>query len=183
MKDLDGRIGVAAGLGLAAALAFMIGASVSAMAQMPDDRSMPAGTENAQQQMPMPEQPGSATPMQMAEPPDEPIPGEGVPLATETKGGQPLTYEMVDGVKVFRITARPVKWQILSKFKSLPEIWATTWSYNGQIPGPMIRVTQRDRIRVILTNELPDPTSSIGTGCAFPTTWMAWRSPPSPSRK
>lgn len=79
--------------------------------------------------------------------------------ATENKGGQLLAYEMVDGVKVFRVIASPVKWQILPKFQSLPEIWATAWSYNGQIPGPMIRVTEGDRIRVILKNELPDPTS------------------------
>lgn len=60
------------------------------------------------------------------------------------------------------------EWQILPKFKSLPDIWATTWSYNGQIPGPMIRVTQGDRIRVILKNELPDSTSIHWHGLRVP---------------
>ncbi|MCL4880482.1 MAG: hypothetical protein KJ064_27770 [Anaerolineae bacterium] len=35
----------------------------------------------------------------------EPISSEGVPLATETRGGQPLEFHEEDGVKVFELTA------------------------------------------------------------------------------
>ncbi len=151
-------------LGIAAALTLMIGANGAAIAQDsrhglgPNLPSEPTATvpDEAQEGM---EMPGFI---------DEPIPEAGVPRASETKGGQPLAYDMVDGVKVFRLTARPVKWQILPKFKSLPEIWVTAWSYNGQIPGPMIRVREGDRIRVILTNELPDPTSIHWHGLRVP---------------
>jgi FtsP/CotA-like multicopper oxidase with cupredoxin domain len=106
--------------------------------------------------------------IEMPDPMERPIPDEGVPKATETKGGQPLPFKLVHGVKVFALTAKSVKWQILPKFKSLPDIWATTWSYNGQIPGPMIRVAQGDRIRVIFKNELPDPTSIHWHGVRVP---------------
>jgi FtsP/CotA-like multicopper oxidase with cupredoxin domain len=33
------------------------------------------------------------------------------------------------------------------------------WTFNGTVPGPELRVTQGDRVRVTLVNHLPDPTS------------------------
>jgi len=109
---------------------------------------------------------------------ERPIPDDGVPRATETKGGQLLPYKLVNGVRVFELTAKSVKWLILPKFKTLPDIWATTWSYNGQIPGPMIRVTQGDRIRVIFKNELPDPTSIHWHGMRVPNNMDGVAEPP-----
>ena len=153
-------------LGLATAIALMLGHGGWAMAQVHDSGPPIPGMQMDRQQTPAPDRPGSA--MEMPEPMDEPIPDQGVPRAAEAKGGQPLAFEMVGGVKVFRVTARPVRWQILPKFKSLPEVWATAWSYNGQIPGPMIRVTEGERIRVILKNELPDPTSIHWHGLRVP---------------
>jgi FtsP/CotA-like multicopper oxidase with cupredoxin domain len=157
-------------LGLAAAIALMLGAGGSAMAQLFVQAPMPGmqmdGQPKAPPLAPAQDQPGSA--MTMPDPIEEPIPDDGIARATETKGGQRLAYQTVNGVKVFRITASPVKWQILPAFKSLPDIWATTWSYNGQIPGPMIRVTQGDRIRVLFKNELPDATSIHWHGLRLP---------------
>jgi len=152
--------------GVVAGTALLLAAGSAAMAQMPGHEAMPGMQAAGQQQVPARDEPHAT--MVMPDPMERPIPGEGVMRATEATGGQTLPYDMVDGVKVFHITASPVKWLILPEFKSLPEIWATTWSYNGQIPGPMIRVTRGDRIRVIFTNELPDPTSIHWHGLRVP---------------
>lgn len=44
----------------------------------------------------------------------------------------------------------------------------TIWSYNGTIPGPEIRVTQGDRLRVRFTNHLPVSTSIHWHGVNLP---------------
>ncbi len=42
-----------------------------------------------------------------------------------------------------------------------------TWAYNETVPGPVIRVTAGDRLRVRLANELPDPTTVHWHGLAL----------------
>lgn len=42
------------------------------------------------------------------------------------------------------------------------------WGYNGVIPGPTIEITEGDRVRIILTNELPEPTSIHWHGLEVP---------------
>lgn len=86
-----------------------------------------------------------------------PIPSAGVPEATESVGGQPLAYVEEDGVKVFELTATPVRWTILDTEEE--QVTVTAWTYNGTVPGPMIRVTEGDEVRIVLTNELSVPTS------------------------
>lgn len=92
----------------------------------------------------------------------EPIGGENVLPASNTSGGQLLDYRLEGGVKVFELTARPVLWPITS------EVTVTAWTYNGSVPGPMIRVTEGDTVRVILKNELPEPTTIHWHGIAVP---------------
>lgn len=43
-----------------------------------------------------------------------------------------------------------------------------TWTYNGLLPGPELRVREGERVRVVLTNELPDPTSIHWHGLPVP---------------
>jgi len=70
------------------------------------------------------------------------------------RGNQPLQPTVAaDGTKEFRLTAGVVRWNIL------PDIQVGAYSYNGQVPGPMLRLTQGDRVRVKFTNNLPEPTS------------------------
>lgn len=95
----------------------------------------------------------------MAEPP---VPDEGVPLATEKQGAQPLEYKLENGVKVFNLTAKPVKWPITG------DTTVTAWTYNGTVPGPLIRVNEGDTVRVILKNELPEATSIHWHGIPVP---------------
>lgn len=71
-------------------------------------------------------------------------------------------YETVDGVKVFKLTAEPVR-QEVSK-----GVFMDAWGYNGSTPGPTIVVRQGDRIKVELTNRLPEPTSIHWHGLIVP---------------
>lgn len=94
-----------------------------------------------------------------------PIPSADVPDATETRGAQPLAFSEEEGVKVFELTARPVRWAIL---EGSEPVTVTAWTYNGTVPGPLLRVTEGDQVRIILTNELPDPTSIHWHGIPVP---------------
>lgn len=94
-----------------------------------------------------------------------PIPSADVPDARESRGGQPLAFTEKEGVKVFELTARPVRWAIL---EGSDPVTVTAWSYNGTVPGPLIRVTEGDQVRIVLTNELPDPTSIHWHGIPLP---------------
>lgn len=92
----------------------------------------------------------------------EPIGGENIQNAIEKVGGQPLAFRMDGDVKVFELTAKPIIWPITG------DVDVTAWTYNGTVPGPMIRVTEGDSVRIILKNELPDPTTIHWHGIAVP---------------
>ena len=77
-------------------------------------------------------------------------------------GGQLLAFRIEDGVKVFELTAKPVQWNILS------DVTAAAWAYNGTVPGPLIRVTEGDRVRIRVKNELPEPTTIHWHGIEVP---------------
>jgi manganese oxidase len=64
-----------------------------------------------------------------------------------------LPFKLVGGVKEFHLTAQPVKRELLPGFTS------NHWGFNGTMPGPTIQVHEGDRIRIVLHNELPEPTS------------------------
>ncbi|MCB2186492.1 MAG: multicopper oxidase domain-containing protein [Deltaproteobacteria bacterium] len=98
----------------------------------------------------------------------------------------PLGYERDGEVKVFRLVAQPVarmltdgkpkaSWEIIAEnrrymggMKHHYPRRALLWGYNGQMPGPTLECTQGDRIRVILKNELPEPTSIHWHGLEVP---------------
>ena len=84
---------------------------------------------------------------------DEPVPTEGAVQATETMGLQPLSFKLEGKTKVFELTATPVFWKINA------DTQVTALTYNGTVPGPLIRVTEGDRVRVVLKNNLTTPTS------------------------
>ncbi len=92
----------------------------------------------------------------------EPITAPNLQQATQTTGGQPLAYREENGVKVFELTTKAVLWPILDGTT------VTAYTYNGTVPGPMIRVTEGDRVRVIVKNELPDPTTIHWHGVEVP---------------
>jgi len=91
-----------------------------------------------------------------------PAPSEGVPDATAERGGQVLEPRVEGGVWVYELETRPVRWQIL------PGTRVTAYTYNGTVPGPEIRVPYGQRVRVVVTNSLPDPTTVHWHGIAVP---------------
>src|SRR5687768_13950664 len=56
------------------------------------------------------------------------------PAKTEGKGNQILAPRVEKGVKVFDITATQLRWE------TAPGQTVEAWAYNGQVPGPQIRV-------------------------------------------
>ena len=92
----------------------------------------------------------------------EPITAPNVQPATEDEGGQLLEYHVEDGMKVFELTTKAVQWEILDG------VTVTAFTYNGSVPGPMIRVTEGDQVRIIVKNELPDPTTIHWHGVEVP---------------
>jgi FtsP/CotA-like multicopper oxidase with cupredoxin domain len=75
---------------------------------------------------------------------------------------KPLTPELVGGVKVFKLTVEEIN-QSIDEMK--PPVAAL--GYNGQWPGPTIRVTQGDRMRVVVTNNLKETTGVHFHGVLF----------------
>jgi FtsP/CotA-like multicopper oxidase with cupredoxin domain len=73
-----------------------------------------------------------------------------------------LPWKMVRGAKEFHLHAQPVKRELL------PGNFMNHWGYNGTMPGPTIQVTEGDRVRLVLHNELPEPTSLHLHGLELP---------------
>ena len=74
------------------------------------------------------------------------------PAKTAGKGNQPLQPRLVNGVKVFELTCSEIMWEVT------PGQRMKAWAYNGQVPGPQIRVREGDRVRIIVKNRLPEST-------------------------
>jgi FtsP/CotA-like multicopper oxidase with cupredoxin domain len=84
---------------------------------------------------------------------------------TATRGNEELAYRLTDdGVKVFDLKAQHFNWEVL------PGELVDAYGYNGQVPGPVLRVQEGDRMRVNLTNELPEPTVIHFHGNRLPNT-------------
>jgi FtsP/CotA-like multicopper oxidase with cupredoxin domain len=92
----------------------------------------------------------------------EPIGDENVPAATQETGGQPLSFKVVDGFKVFELTTKMVKWTLTDG------VTVNAMTYNGTVPGPMIRVTEGDQVRILVRNELDEPTTIHWHGVEVP---------------
>lgn len=85
------------------------------------------------------------------------------PAETEGKGNQPLEPTILaDGTKEFRVTTAITDWEVE------PGKIVDAWTYNGQVPGPLIRVDLGDRVRVIVDNQLPMGTDVHWHGVRTP---------------
>ena len=79
-----------------------------------------------------------------------------------TLNGWTLPWRMNQGVKEFHLVAEPVVREMAPGFK------AHLWGYNGQSPGPTIEVVEGDRVRIFVTNKLPEHTSIHWHGQRLP---------------
>lgn len=129
-----------AGLGVAGAGVALSSVSKVAMAALPEIVSV----EKAETQAPL-------------------HPDTGRPYhPVVTLNGWSLPWRMKNGVKEFHLVAEPVLREIA------PGMQANLWGYNGQSPGPTIEVVEGDRVRIFVTNRLPEKTSVHWHGQRLP---------------
>jgi FtsP/CotA-like multicopper oxidase with cupredoxin domain len=90
-------------------------------------------------------------------------PATHVPNATQSYGNRLLPYTIdPDGARHFTMTAEQVMWEVVKGVRVL------AWTINGTVPGPMIRVTAGDHVRITLINHFPKPTAIHWHGLEVP---------------
>lgn len=76
--------------------------------------------------------------------------------------GRVLTGRKVGGARVYHLVAEPIRHEVA------PGLVIDTWGYNGGTPGPVIEATEGERVRVYVTNKLPEPTTVHWHGLVVP---------------
>ena len=85
------------------------------------------------------------------------------PAKTKGKGGQTLKPKIgSDGTKVYEVTASKIEWEVE------PGKTVEAYAYNGMVPGPALRPELGDHIKIILNNELDEPTTLHLHGMTVP---------------
>jgi plastocyanin len=85
------------------------------------------------------------------------------PAETEGKGNVILEPEIGDdGVLTWELTASVIEWE------TEPGKVMEAYAYNGMVPGPQLRAEVGDTVRIILHNELPEPTTIHSHGLIVP---------------
>ena len=79
-----------------------------------------------------------------------------------TLNGWTLPHRMNNGVKEFHLVAEPVEREMAEGMT------ARLWGYNGQSPGPTIEAVEGDRVRIFVTNKLPEHTTVHWHGMILP---------------
>ncbi len=79
-----------------------------------------------------------------------------------TLNGWTLPWRMNGDWKEFHLVAEPVVREIA------PGMNAHLWGYNGQSPGPTIEVVEGDKVRIFVTNMLPEHTTIHWHGQILP---------------
>ena len=80
----------------------------------------------------------------------------------EARGDRTLEPRLEGAVKVFDLKVSVIEWNIL------PDQSVEAYAFNQQVPGPRIRVTEGDRVRINVTNHLPEATSVHWHGMILP---------------
>jgi FtsP/CotA-like multicopper oxidase with cupredoxin domain len=71
-------------------------------------------------------------------------------------------FPALGAVREFTLTAAPSTWEVSPGRK------VTTWTYNQTLPGPELRVSAGDVVRVTLVNQLPEATTIHWHGVPVP---------------
>lgn len=75
---------------------------------------------------------------------------------------EPLAFTMDGDVKVFELTCTEIYWEV-EDGKPLP-----AFAYNGMVPGPEIRATEGETVRIIVQNDMRQSTSVHWHGLRVP---------------
>jgi FtsP/CotA-like multicopper oxidase with cupredoxin domain len=95
----------------------------------------------------------------------QPVPADRATAAhgrARTLNGWTLPHRMVGGVREFHLVAEEVEHEFA------PGCRAKCWGYNGTTPGPTIEAVEGDRVRIYVTNRLPEHTSVHWHGILLP---------------
>ncbi|HEY8939015.1 MAG TPA: copper oxidase, partial [Cellvibrio sp.] len=83
-------------------------------------------------------------------------------LPVVTPNGRTLPFRLNEGVKEFHLIAEEIEHEFASGTK------IKAWGYNGTTPGPTIEAVEGDRVRIYVTNKLPEHTSIHWHGILLP---------------
>ena len=78
------------------------------------------------------------------------------------QGDQVLTPRLEGNVKVFDLEVSVIEWWIL------PDKPVLAYAFNHQVPGPRIELRQGDRVRINVTNHLPESSTVHWHGLTVP---------------
>ena len=107
----------------------------------------------------IPEAPTTSSPAM--QPPLAPANGQDYQPVV-TLNGWTLPWRMNDDWKEFHLVAEPVTREFA------PGMTANLWGYNGQTPGPTIEAVEGDKVRIYVTNKLPEHTTVHWHGMLLP---------------
>src|SRR6476620_4299663 len=107
----------------------------------------------------IPEAPVNASPAM--QPPVHPQNGQDYQPVV-TLNGWTLPWRMNGDWKEFHLVAEPVERELS------PGMTAKLWGYNGQTPGPTIEAVEGDKVRIFVTNKLPEHTTIHWHGLILP---------------
>ncbi len=79
-----------------------------------------------------------------------------------TPNGSTMPWKMVDGVKVYELSIDVIEHEIA------PGMVIQAWGYNGETPGPTIEAVEGDKVKFIVTNNLPENTAIHWHGIFLP---------------
>ena len=148
-------------IGSAAALAGIAALNrARALAQSPAPQPAPPTSPSAQ--------PADPQPAWMRPPHAEPgEPGKHY-TPTVTLNGSTLPWKLVDGAKVMHLVCEEVWHEFVPKTGANEALRARCWGYNGQVHGPTIECVEGDRLRIYVTNRLPEATTVHWHGILVP---------------
>ncbi|MDO8415428.1 MAG: copper oxidase [Agitococcus sp.] len=79
-----------------------------------------------------------------------------------TLNGWTLPWRMKNGWKEFHLVSEPVEREFAAGMVG------HLWGYNGQTPGPTIEAVEGDKVRIFVTNKLPEHTAVHWHGMLLP---------------
>ncbi len=89
------------------------------------------------------------------------------PPPVTTPGAGTVPSHVIDGVRTFYLTAAPITQTILDHVNG-KTLRVKAWGYNGSTPGPTIVAKTGERVAIVVTNHLPEPTSVHWHGLTIP---------------
>ena len=80
----------------------------------------------------------------------------------DARGDRDLTPRIEGNLHIFDLDTSVIRWTIL------PRVTVDAYAFNGQVPGPRLRFRQGDRVRINVTNRLPETTTVHWHGLVLP---------------